>query len=58
MTASYLQGLGLGLMLGCAAALPAAAKDIVWARYGDIDTLDPHRARHLDPVLAGVEPDL
>lgn len=22
----------------------AAAKDIVWARYGDIDTLDPHRA--------------
>ena len=22
----------------------AEAKDIVWARYGDIDTLDPHRA--------------
>src|SRR5262245_36070390 len=22
----------------------ADAKDIVWARYGDIDTLDPHRA--------------
>src|SRR5262245_30247885 len=22
----------------------ARAKDIVWARYGDIDTLDPHRA--------------
>lgn len=22
----------------------ASAKDIVWARYGDIDTLDPHRA--------------
>jgi peptide/nickel transport system substrate-binding protein len=31
-------------MLGCAATLPAAAKDIVWARYGDIDTLDPYRA--------------
>jgi len=23
---------------------PASAKDIVWARYGDIDTLDPQRA--------------
>ena len=22
----------------------AEARDIVWARYGDIDTLDPHRA--------------
>ncbi len=22
----------------------AQAKDIVWARYGDIDTLDPHKA--------------
>jgi len=29
----------LGLGLGA-----ATAKDIVWARYGDIDTLDPHRA--------------
>lgn len=29
-----------------ASAVPnaALAKDIVWARYGDIDTLDPHRA--------------
>jgi peptide/nickel transport system substrate-binding protein len=31
--------IGLGL-----AANAASAKDIVWARYGDIDTLDPHRA--------------
>lgn len=35
--------------LATAAILAAAtcavqAKDIVWARYGDIDTLDPHRA--------------
>ncbi|MDQ0323251.1 peptide/nickel transport system substrate-binding protein [Pararhizobium capsulatum DSM 1112] len=27
-----------------AVATPAMSKDIVWARYGDIDTLDPHRA--------------
>lgn len=30
--------------LGAASAPAAFAKDIVWARYGDIDTLDPHRA--------------
>ena len=24
--------------------LPASASEIVWARYGDIDSLDPHRA--------------
>jgi peptide/nickel transport system substrate-binding protein len=29
---------------GAFAAGAAAAQDIVWARYGDIDTLDPHRA--------------
>ncbi|WP_138467766.1 ABC transporter substrate-binding protein [Poseidonocella sp. HB161398] len=44
MTANRLRQLGLGAVLGCAAASPLAAKDIVWARYGDIDTLDPHRA--------------
>lgn len=44
MTHDRLRQLGLGLLLTCAAAMPAAAKDIVWARYGDIDTLDPHRA--------------
>lgn len=27
-----------------ALAGPAMAEDIVWARYGDIDSLDPHRA--------------
>lgn len=27
-----------------ALAGPAIAEDIVWARYGDIDSLDPHRA--------------
>ena len=33
------------LTAGLALAAPAAhAADIVWARYGDIDTLDPHRA--------------
>ena len=33
-------------LLAAGTALPAAAQDpdIVWARYGDIDTLDPHRA--------------
>ena len=31
------------LVIG-SAAFAASAKDIVWARYGDIDTLDPHRA--------------
>ena len=30
-------------LLGCLAQA-AEAKDIVWARYGDIDSLDPHRA--------------
>lgn len=30
--------------LACAASPAAMAKDIVWARYGDIDSLDPHRA--------------
>lgn len=28
----------------CLLGLAAQAKDIVWARYGDIDTLDPQRA--------------
>ena len=32
----------IGLVAGLANA--AAADDIVWARYGDIDSLDPHRA--------------
>jgi peptide/nickel transport system substrate-binding protein len=44
MTSLRLHKLGLGIALSFAAAFPAAAKDIVWARYGDIDTLDPHRA--------------
>lgn len=30
--------------LGLATAAPVLAEEIVWARYGDIDTLDPHRA--------------
>jgi Bacterial extracellular solute-binding proteins, family 5 Middle len=34
-----LAAVGLGLV-----AAPASGKDIVWARYGDIDTLDPQRA--------------
>jgi len=34
----------LALAAFVGAAAPAAAKDIVWARYGDIDSLDPHRA--------------
>lgn len=39
-------GMLAGMVLGTAATFsaPAMAKDIVWARYGDIDTLDPHRA--------------
>lgn len=35
-------GGAIGLVAGLANA--AAADDIVWARYGDIDSLDPHRA--------------
>src|SRR5271170_2884061 len=31
-------------VIALTAVAPASAKDIVWARYGDIDTLDPHRA--------------
>ena len=30
--------------LSSALAAPVIAEDIVWARYGDIDSLDPHRA--------------
>ena len=42
---------GIGLAAGLAAAIAAAgagttaaASELVWARYGDIDSLDPHRA--------------
>ena len=34
----------VALCLSSALAAPVVAKDIVWARYGDIDSLDPHRA--------------
>lgn len=38
-------GLALAVATGLLATASAAeARDIVWARYGDIDTLDPHRA--------------
>ena len=30
--------------IGLACVGTVQAKDIVWARYGDIDTLDPHKA--------------
>ncbi|MCB1488779.1 MAG: hypothetical protein KDJ88_15155, partial [Bauldia sp.] len=30
--------------IGLSGTMAAQARDIVWARYGDIDTLDPHRA--------------
>lgn len=36
--------LGLGAIALTATLGTASAKDIVWARYGDIDTLDPHKA--------------
>ncbi|MBT5000863.1 MAG: hypothetical protein HOM91_08265, partial [Tateyamaria sp.] len=32
------------LSVSSALAAPVIADDIVWARYGDIDSLDPHRA--------------
>ena len=32
------------ILLSVIGATPVIAKDIVWARYGDIDTLDPHRS--------------
>lgn len=32
------------LLLSAIATQPVLANDIVWARYGDIDTLDPHRS--------------
>ena len=42
---------GIGLAAGLSAAIAAAgisasagASELVWARYGDIDSLDPHRA--------------
>jgi peptide/nickel transport system substrate-binding protein len=38
------RGVSLALLSSCALVQMAQAKDIVWARYGDIDTLDPHRA--------------
>ena len=34
----------VALVAGTAISAPASAGDIVWARYGDIDSLDPHRA--------------
>ena len=37
----------LAVLLAAGSATPAVSQDtdtIVWARYGDIDTLDPHRA--------------
>lgn len=34
----------IAAMALAASAGAASAKDIVWARYGDIDSLDPHRA--------------
>ena len=39
LRSTTLAALGLGI-----ATAPVSAKDIVWARYGDIDSLDPHRA--------------
>lgn len=38
------RGLSLGLAFVMTSLGAVEAKDIVWARYGDIDTLDPHRA--------------
>jgi len=40
----FLRSVVVALPIATAAVPPAVAKDIVWARYGDIDTLDPHRA--------------
>lgn len=36
--------LALASVISIGLVAPAAAKDIVWARDGDIDSLDPHRA--------------
>jgi peptide/nickel transport system substrate-binding protein len=39
---------GLGILVfalsAAATAIPSQASEVVWARYGDIDSLDPHRA--------------
>ncbi|TVP68953.1 MAG: ABC transporter substrate-binding protein [Rhodobacteraceae bacterium] len=45
MTASHhrLSAALLSSALGLT-AVPAFAQDVIWARYGDIDSLDPHRA--------------
>jgi peptide/nickel transport system substrate-binding protein len=40
----FLRSAVVALPVALTAVAPASAKDIVWARYGDIDTLDPHRA--------------
>jgi peptide/nickel transport system substrate-binding protein len=38
------RGIALGIAVVASSLTPALAKDIVWARYGDIDSLDPHKA--------------
>lgn len=47
MTPTSLLRPALAVLLAAGTATPAVSQDtdtIVWARYGDIDTLDPHRA--------------
>lgn len=38
------RNIATAIIVGVVGVTPAMAKDIVWARYGDIDTLDPHRS--------------
>ena len=39
-----LKQIAAAFSLSAALVAPTFAEDIVWARYGDIDSLDPHRA--------------
>lgn len=44
LTRRLARSLALGLVITASSLTPVLAADIVWARYGDVDTLDPHRA--------------
>ncbi len=44
LTRRLARSVALGLVITASSLTPVLAADIVWARYGDIDSLDPHRA--------------
>ncbi len=44
LTRPLARSLALGLVITATSLTPVLAEDIVWARYGDVDTLDPQKA--------------